>query len=342
MGRQPVALAVDGARRGQVGPRHRPESWWHRFSRARFHHVTGPRQPPRQGRLTFPGFLARSYVVGGALLVLAAILFVIGAHQSYVPYQTLWTGVASMLGSVGLLSVIYEAFVKRSFVQDILRHFGVADRVQASGLVDVTHDRLSFPWAEYLAEAKWVDVVPIWLPEWLNSPEWSFLQSAACRRSLEIRLYSADSELVHGQLCDSAEVIKAATSAGTSWRSWGAQLNGESSLRVSTYRGFRASMGIIRTDRHVILQVGSMLRTLPDASTAVFCFANDPRGEFAKWVAWTVDNLPDVHLVELCEPKSARAATHSSLSGNEGRKAEASSANADGAAPGSLGGASNG
>ena len=132
----------------------------------------------------FQTYKYTAVIVGGILTILGILGFWWAASVENEVTRTLLNNIASMLATVGLLSVIYDAFLKPRLLQDM----GAATDLGASGITE-------FKAAEELQLStigplqRDVLIIVQDLRAWLERGDWAYLASEAASRVLSVRLY---------------------------------------------------------------------------------------------------------------------------------------------------------
>jgi hypothetical protein len=132
--------------------------------------------------------------VGLVLVIMSILGFVWAASRRTTTAQSIWAGISSMVGTVGLLGILYDAILKNSLILDILRLAGVSKRLTASGLTDIAELHKTYDWRSIFERASELHALPLDPASWLTS-EWPSLLEVAQTRKISVSLYVAEAAL---------------------------------------------------------------------------------------------------------------------------------------------------
>ncbi|MDQ1748432.1 MAG: hypothetical protein QOD07_2695 [Frankiaceae bacterium] len=266
---------------------------------------------PREGRKPLREYWTRAVALGLSLLVVAVVLFVVASHQKSTTAQSVWSAAGSGVGTVGLFSILYDAFLKNSLLKDLFRFLGVSERMQAAGFQDISLFHTKFDWQAMFDRASWVRVLPLQPNAWMRH-EWPSLLAACERRSIHVRLYVAES-LRTGDDGTDEPGERLAVQAGAEWERHQPALHKESQLEVLTYRSGEPHVGYLMTDQDVVLTVPSALGPAPDSQIVAFAFAAPNDSSVRHLATRAFDNLPELHTAEKRPTQPGPAATRAVL-----------------------------
>lgn len=213
-----------------------------------------------QSRVKMSRYIERSRVVAVFLGALGIVLVVVGvALDSAI--GTVSASIGSTLITIGVLSVLYDAFLKEVLLEDVFDAMALQQNIRAIDLETVLRkDQVDLPAA--LEGASKIDSIPLDPIAW-SQQDWPRIleQAAASRLPVRVFLPNHDSPhidvLAHRldvDISDLAHQIgQLPDRLGRSWDQKGAGQRG-STLDVLLYGGLPA-IGVLRTQSHVLLEI---------------------------------------------------------------------------------------
>jgi hypothetical protein len=210
--------------------------------------------------LKAPRFIERSITVGVVLAAIGFGLIAAGIEVEEV-VGTLLASVGSIFVTVGLLSVVYEAYLKDLLIREIYGALEIKQSLQAVDLRElVQRDQADV--AAVLVDADQISALPLDPMSWLLQ-DWPRVTAAARKASLVVTIYLPSHDSPHIEVLAQRMGIDAADLGGQIAQmpdqlaeSWDQKSAGQlgSSLQVILY-GTVPAIGLLRTGRLTMLEL---------------------------------------------------------------------------------------
>ncbi len=256
--------------------------------------VTRPRKKPGP---RLEAFLERSRLIGSIVAGVSVVLLIVGAAADGFGAD-LASAFGGSLLTAALVSILYEAFQKRSLLGDVFSALRVRDSVSEMGLRDIRRGR-ECKVDELVAGAEEITVLPLDPIRWLQE-EFGHLLEAAGRRPVQLRvlLPAADEpylQLLAERLNTSVTELERRLNdlslheLGDAWEARGG-MDPRSALEVSRFTG-APGYGLLVTNELIALEVGPALAFgAVDRTTYVFVLAR-PSANAETWIESQLENL---------------------------------------------------
>jgi hypothetical protein len=244
---------------------------------------------PDMARAPFERFLLRAAIL--ALVLVAVSLGLIGWGVSLGEgfLRTLVLTVATATLSIGGISVLYEAYLRRTLTQDVLELVQLEERLFDAGIKDVTKKN-TVDWRRFFENAEVVRIVPADPPAWIRD-EWVFLIDARLRAKVAVDIYlpNPDGPLDAlaerlGQSRDElrAELRRILRQVESDWKGrYG--LSPRELLRVLTYDGSPA-LGLSIADRNCVISLPGLLAFRGAPHVMSIRFGPGREGYVSAWI----------------------------------------------------------
>lgn len=245
-------------------------------------------------------FVVRSLVVGLCALIPGILLLWVATSMENAVWATFWSGISTTVISVGILGVLYEAFLKRALVRDIQQGSQIDSRLLNAGITDATLDPESVHLKEIFGAANKLEIVPSHPLTW-HDKNFTWLIKLVQERKITCRIYlpepskygnllgavvDGDPQLATGEHC-SAKFNQYMQY----WDSEAANSK-NSTLEVFYYRGYPQS-GFILSDTSAVIYAST-----PKGNSAISNIAYIYRGIAAKaTIGWLESAIRQLNAV---------------------------------------------
>jgi hypothetical protein len=210
--------------------------------------------------LKTPRFFERSIVVGLALAAVG-ILLIAGGIEVEEVLGTLLASVGSIFVTVGLLSVVYEAYLKDLLIREIYGALEIKQSLQAIDLRElVQRDQVDVD--AILVDADQISVLPLDPMSWLLQ-DWPRVAAVARKASVVVTIYLPTHDSPHIEVLAQrmgidavdlgGQIVRLPDQLAESWDQKSAGRSG-SSLQVILY-GTVPAVGLLRTGRATVLEL---------------------------------------------------------------------------------------
>lgn len=267
-------------------------------------------------------FVVRSILVGLFTVIPGIIVLWLASSIENGVWATFWSGISTTVISVGILGVLYEAFLKRALVRDIQQGSQVDSRLLSAGITDATLDSDSVHLKEIFGASNTLDIVPSHPLTWHDN-NFTWLIRLVQERQVKCRIYlpeptkygellravvDGDPQLATGEHCSAkfGQYIQY-------WDSEAAN-NRNSTLEIFYYRGYPQS-GFILSDTSAVIYAST-----PKGNSNISNIAYIYRGKAARstveWLESAIRQLnaapvagtqPDIRTPEQILPLSPRS-----------------------------------
>ncbi|TDD20771.1 hypothetical protein E1218_21970 [Kribbella turkmenica] len=211
-------------------------------------------------------------------------------------YQALQQLLGAII-SIGLISILYEAFLRRTYGRDLRRYLRLKSSMVASGIQDVVPAE-QVEWQNVLSDAADVRIIlrdpGAWLPA--NQP---WLLASARKRELRLTIAVPDEagpnfDLVAESCGQKPDELRSNIQAAVShltrrWNSEVKDLKKGTNFRVVTYRSL-PTYDLVVADEVVVVSIGKAQAEGPIGQQLAFVFDTSPGGGSYP-AAWLMDQL---------------------------------------------------
>ena len=230
-------------------------------------------------------------------LSLALIALGVGLHEGF--WKTLLLTVATATLAIGGITLVYETYLRRTLIQDVLAIVQLEERLADSGIQEISK-RPGVDWSAFFENAEHVRLLPVDPSSWLVE-EWVYLAETRLHQGAAVEVYlpnpagaaTAEIAIRLGRTPDSFEsdlhrVLQKVEHDCKSLHSQGRA----KSLSISTYEG-TPGYGLAIADARVIVSVPGLLDVPGSAETVAFRFGKGNDRIMERWVRSQLDGLPD-------------------------------------------------
>jgi hypothetical protein len=228
-----------------------------------------------------PRYLERSLTVAAFITTLGIALVAVGTIVGEI-VGTVLAAIGSILITVALLSVVYDAFLKDVLLGEVYAVMGIQENVQGVDLQEITlKDQIMLP--EFLEDATEIKAIPLDPESWVHT-DWRHLVEQASRRTVAVSVYIPNHDSPHVDVLAarlrtdrdqlSSQIAELPDRLAESWDENGESLDG-SNLDVYLYSTV-PTVGLLVTDKNILLEVPpAFSHSIGDRRTVAILFGRD-------------------------------------------------------------------
>jgi hypothetical protein len=138
----------------------------------------------------FEVFKTRSGLAALAATAIALIALIAAAAWLTSVAQTAVTSVASSVLTVGLITLVYDGYLRRSFTTELLRLVGLQSNLAAAGVEEIVQEP-DLRWNELLAHSTRYRILLLDPTTWIDR-EWPHVIASGRSRKIDVEVYLAD------------------------------------------------------------------------------------------------------------------------------------------------------
>lgn len=126
------------------------------------------------------------------VLLLSLVLFFVGCglfvytYGNHNFYSALLNQISSSIIAIGLLSIIWQVFIQRTFLKEILSELNISENLRSNGITEINDDFTQINWTPLFESVKNLDLFFAWSATWRHSNHKNLTDLS--KRDVKIRL----------------------------------------------------------------------------------------------------------------------------------------------------------